>query len=72
MSLLRNAEGQAQCVLGLASDITEKKKEGQLTTAKETVEAANEAKTTLLATMSHEIRIPIDGILGMTELVLEY
>ena len=40
MSLLRNAEGQAQCVLGLACDITEKKKEGQLTTAKEAAEAA--------------------------------
>ena len=71
MSLLRNAEGQVQCVLRLASDITErKKKEGQLTTAKEAAEAANETKSTFLATMSHEIRTPMNGILGMTELAL--
>jgi len=72
MSLLRDAEGQAQCVLGLASDITERKKvEMELKSAKEAAEAANEAKSTFLATMSHEIRTPMNGILGMTELVLD-
>jgi two-component system sensor histidine kinase/response regulator len=72
MSLLRDAEGQAQCVLALASDITERKRaETELKGAKEAAEAANEAKSTFLATMSHEIRTPMNGILGMTELVLD-
>lgn len=32
-------------------------------------EAASEAKTQFLATMSHEVRTPMNGILGMTELL---
>ncbi|TFW22054.1 response regulator [Massilia arenosa] len=34
-------------------------------------EAANEAKSSFLATMSHEIRTPMHGMLGMSELLLE-
>jgi two-component system, sensor histidine kinase and response regulator len=72
MTLLRDTDGQAQCVLGLASDITEKKMaELELRKTKEAAEAANDAKSTFLATMSHEIRTPMNGILGMTELVLD-
>ncbi|QWT24310.1 response regulator [Subtercola sp. PAMC28395] len=32
--------------------------------------AANEAKTTFLATMSHEIRTPLNGVLGLNEALL--
>jgi signal transduction histidine kinase/DNA-binding response OmpR family regulator len=52
------------------SDISElKTREGQLTEAKEQAEAANEAKSTFLATMSHEIRTPLNGIIGMSSLL---
>ncbi|NBC31288.1 MAG: response regulator [Alphaproteobacteria bacterium] len=40
-------------------------------TARWTAEAANRAKSTFLATMSHEIRTPINGVIGMTGLLLE-
>ena len=35
------------------------------------VERANEAKSMFFATMSHEIREPMNGVLGMTRLLLE-
>gem|GEM_PF-192522 len=42
-----------------------------LSIAKEQAEAANRAKSVFLAIMSHEIRNPMNGILGMTHLVLQ-
>ncbi len=39
--------------------------------ARDRAEAANEAKSRFLATISHEIRTPINGILGMADLLRE-
>src|SRR6185295_7021434 len=38
-------------------------------TARDEAEAANQAKSTFLATMSHEIRTPMNGVVGTAELL---
>lgn len=43
----------------------------ELEEAKEAAEAASRAKSEFLAVMSHEVRTPVNGIIGMTELLLE-
>jgi PAS domain S-box-containing protein len=52
-------------------DITARKRtEAELQHAKEAAEAASRAKSEFVANMSHEVRTPMNGIIGMTELAL--
>jgi PAS domain S-box-containing protein len=56
--------------LVLFSDVTqEKKREAELTLLAEKAEAADRAKSRFLASMGHEIRTPMSGVLGMAELL---
>ena len=55
-------------VVGL-KNITERKKAEKLESEKIKAEAENLSKSEFLANMSHEMRTPLNGIIGMTELI---
>lgn len=48
-----------------------KKNRAELALAKEDAERANDAKSNFLARMSHDIRTPMNGIMGMTRIAKE-
>jgi PAS domain S-box-containing protein len=56
---------------GIALGIERKRQEAELSRAKEAAEVANRAKSEFLALVSHEVRTPLNAILGMNELALE-
>lgn len=70
VTAVRDSQGHITGYLGVAVDVTARHQaELQLIEAKETAEAASKAKSDFLANTSHEIRTPINGIIGMQELL---
>lgn len=62
--------GQVSGILGISFDITDRKKlEEDLVKAKNRAEAANHAKTEFLENMRHDIRTPLTGMVGFSEII---
>jgi PAS domain S-box-containing protein len=67
-----NAMGRPYRIVGTMADIELQKQQAlALEQAKDQAEAANRSKSEFLATMSHEVRTPMNGVLGMIGLLLD-
>jgi PAS domain S-box-containing protein len=62
-------DGKVVGVLGIARDVTERKKIEELRRENECIMLATKAKSEFLANMSHELRTPLNAIIGFSELL---
>ncbi len=67
---IRDAAGSIIGLIGISWDVTERKEyEEELRLAKEMAEAGTLAKNEFIASVSHEFRTPMNGILGLAEIL---
>ncbi|MEO1122473.1 MAG: PAS domain S-box protein [Cyanobacteria bacterium J06639_16] len=68
----RDANGSIRGFYSLIIDISDRKRiELELQQAKEAAEAANQAKSRFIANISHELRSPLNAILGLARILKE-
>ncbi len=72
VNILKDDQGKILGSVGMMQDITEQKRAREMILqAKLTAEEANVAKSVFLAKMSHEVRTPMNAIIGMLDLTLD-
>lgn len=62
---ITDLSGKIIGLVGITLDVTE------LAKAKEVAESASQAKTEFIANMSHDIRTPLSGVVGMSQLLID-
>ncbi len=65
----RDARGRALRVVGIHSDITRQRQAEALQREQRAAELASQSKTEFLSRMSHEMRTPLNAVLGFAELL---
>jgi PAS domain S-box-containing protein len=71
LSPIINASGKVIGVVGVSTDVTVRREAERLFVSEQSALEASRLKSEFLANMSHEIRTPINGVIGMTGLLLE-
>lgn len=67
------ADGSVNSVNSITADITQRKHaEAELIKAKEHAEESDRLKTSFLTNMSHEVRTPLNAIVGFSDLLAKY
>ncbi|MBP6775623.1 MAG: response regulator [Piscinibacter sp.] len=69
ITAVRDATGEVEGFLGVAVDITHRKRAEALEVAQRSAEASSQAKSEFLSRMSHELRSPLNAMLGYAQLL---